>query len=151
MLAVDPPRGWQLVDVRELWQSRELVYFLIWRDVKVRYKQTLLGAAWAVLQPAMMMVVFSIFFGRMAGVSSGNLPYPIFVYCGLLPWQLFAYALTPSFDEFLEVQSELLLKMLDAVERSGTGLAVPVRELVGSSRGVREDASAPSSTDGRSG
>src|SRR5262245_43554591 len=73
---IEPPRGWQLVNVRELWQFRELVFFLTWRDVKVRYKQTLLGAAWAVLQPLLMMAVFTIFFSRMAGVSSGDLPYP---------------------------------------------------------------------------
>src|SRR5947209_20539021 len=83
---IRPPRGWQLINVRELWRFRELLYFLTWRDVKVRYKQTILGAAWAVLQPAMMMVVFTIFFGRMAGVPSGDLPYPLFVYAGLLRW-----------------------------------------------------------------
>src|SRR5437588_272454 len=83
---IRPSRGWQLINVRELWRFRELLYFLTWRDVKVRYKQTMLGAAWAVLQPLMMMVVFTLFFSRMAGVSSGNLPYPLFVYAGLLPW-----------------------------------------------------------------
>ena len=91
---IEPPRGWQLVDVRELWRYRELVFFLCWRDVKVRYKQTVLGAAWAVLQPAMMMVVFSIFFGRLARMSSGDLPYPLFVLAGLLPWTFFSSALT---------------------------------------------------------
>lgn len=85
-------RGWQLINIRELWQSRELIYFLIWRDVKVRYKQTFLGAAWAVLQPATMMVVFTLVFARMAGVSSGRWPYPVFVYAGLLPWTFFATA-----------------------------------------------------------
>src|SRR5262249_56492751 len=71
---IRPPRGWQLINLGELWRFRELVYFLIWRDVKVRYKQTVLGAAWAILQPALMMVVFTIFFSRMAKVPSGNLP-----------------------------------------------------------------------------
>jgi lipopolysaccharide transport system permease protein len=85
-----PPSGWQLINVRELWKFRELLGFLIWRDVKVRYKQTLLGAAWAVLQPAMMMVVFTVFFSRMAKVPAGDLPYPLFVYAGLLPWTFFA-------------------------------------------------------------
>jgi lipopolysaccharide transport system permease protein len=93
---IDPPTGWQLVNVRELWQFRELVYFLTWRDVKVRYKQTLLGAAWAILQPLLMMVVFTIFFGRMAGVPSGDLPYPLFAYAGLLPWTFFATAITAA-------------------------------------------------------
>jgi lipopolysaccharide transport system permease protein len=82
-----------LINVRELWQFRELIYFLTWRDVKVRYKQTLLGAAWAILQPLLMMVIFTIFFGRMAGVSSGGLPYPLFAYAGLLPWTFFATAI----------------------------------------------------------
>ena len=90
---IRPATGWQLLNVRELWQYRELLYFLTWRDVKVRYKQTLLGAAWAVLQPALMMVVFTIFFGRMANVPTGGLPYPIFVFAGLLPWTFFATAI----------------------------------------------------------
>jgi len=91
-----PSQGWQLINVRELWQFRELVYFLTWRDVKVRYKQTLLGAAWAILQPLLMMVVFTIFFGRMAGVSSGGVDYPLFAYAGLLPWTFFATAIAAA-------------------------------------------------------
>jgi len=87
---IQPPRGWQLINVAEMWKFRELLAFLVWRDVKVRYKQTLLGAAWAVLQPAMMMVVFNVFFARMAKVPAGDLPYPLFVYTGLLPWSFFA-------------------------------------------------------------
>src|ERR1700731_394244 len=89
---IEPPRRWQLINFRELWQFRELVFFLAWRDVKVRYKQTVLGAAWAILQPAMMMVVFTIFFGRLAGMSSGETPYPLFVLAGLLPWFFFSTA-----------------------------------------------------------
>jgi lipopolysaccharide transport system permease protein len=89
---ITPPTGRALVDVGELWRFRDLLYFLTWRDVKVRYKQTVLGAAWAVLQPAMMMVVFTMFFARMAGASSGDVPYPLFVYAGLLPWTFFATA-----------------------------------------------------------
>ncbi|MFO0966061.1 MAG: ABC transporter permease [Gemmataceae bacterium] len=88
-----PPRGWQLINFRELWQFRDLLYFLTWRDVKIRYKQTVLGAAWAVLQPALMMVVFTIFFGRLAAVDTGDVPYPLFVYAGLLPWTFFATAI----------------------------------------------------------
>lgn len=91
-----PPCGWQLINVRELWRFRELLFFLAWRDVKVRYKQTLLGAAWAVLQPALMMVVFTIFFSRLAGVKSGNVPYMVFAYAGLLPWTFFATAITSA-------------------------------------------------------
>ena len=89
---IRPPTGWQLLNLRELWEFRDLLYFLVWRDVKVRYKQTLLGAAWAVLQPLLMMVVFTIFFGRLASVSSAGLPYPLFAYAGLLPWFFFAGA-----------------------------------------------------------
>ena len=88
-----PSQGWQLINIRELWQFRELVFFLTWRDVKVRYKQTLLGAAWAILQPLLMMVIFTIFFGRLAGVPSGGVPYPLFAYAGLLPWTFFATAI----------------------------------------------------------
>src|SRR4029077_10034901 len=87
---------WQPINVRELWQYRELIYFLIWRDVKVRYKQTLLGADWAVSQPALMMMDFTFFFGRMAGVPSGDLPYPLFVFAGLLPWTFFATAIASA-------------------------------------------------------
>ena len=90
---IRPPRGWQLLNVRELWQYRELLYFLAWRDVKVRYKQTLLGAAWAILQPLLMMAVFSVFFGRLARVDSGGVPYPLFAFAGLLPWTFFATAI----------------------------------------------------------
>jgi lipopolysaccharide transport system permease protein len=102
-----PPVGWQPVNLRELWQFRELLYFLTWRDVKVRYKQTALGAAWAVLQPAMMMVVFTVFFSRMAGLSSGNLPYPVFCYMGLLPWTFFATAVANAGNSV--VNSERLI------------------------------------------
>jgi homopolymeric O-antigen transport system permease protein len=90
---IEPPQRWQLINAKELWQYRELLGFLTWRDVKVRYKQTLLGASWAILQPAMMMIVFTVFFGRMAQVPTGDVPYPLFVYAGLLPWTFFATAI----------------------------------------------------------
>jgi lipopolysaccharide transport system permease protein len=93
---IEPRRGWRSIDVPELWRYRELLGFLVWRDVKVRYKQTVLGAAWAILQPLMTMIVFSIFFARMAGVSSGSLPYPIFAFAGLLPWTFFANAVASA-------------------------------------------------------
>jgi lipopolysaccharide transport system permease protein len=93
---LEPPRGWQGVNLREIWLFRDLLYFLIWRDVKVRYKQTVLGAAWAVLQPFLMMIVFTLFFGRLAGVSSGDLPYPVFAFAGLLPWTFFATAIASA-------------------------------------------------------
>jgi len=90
---IEPSRGWQLINGRELWRYRELVCFLIWRDVKVRYKQTIFGAAWAVFQPLLMMVVFTLFFNCMAGVSCGDLPYPLFAFAGFVPWTFFASAI----------------------------------------------------------
>jgi lipopolysaccharide transport system permease protein len=104
---IAPPRGWQLIDVAELWRFRELIAMLAWRDIKVRYKQTFLGAAWAVLQPAMMMVVFTIFFNQIAKVPTGKLPsgepipYPVFVLAGLLPWTFFAAAVTNASNSVL--------------------------------------------------
>lgn len=92
----EPVSGWRLVDTKELWKFRELLWFFAWRDVKVRYKQTALGAVWAVLQPFMMMVVFTIFFNRVAGIKSGEIPYPVFVYSGLVLWQLFASSLSAA-------------------------------------------------------
>ena len=94
MVMIRPSSGWAPLSLRDLWSYRELLYFLTWRDVKVRYKQTVLGASWAVIQPLFMMVVFSIFFGGFAKMPSDGLPYPVFAYCGLLPWQLFSTALT---------------------------------------------------------
>jgi lipopolysaccharide transport system permease protein len=93
---VTPSQGWSLPKFASLWEYRELLYFLIWRDVKVRYKQTALGILWAVLQPFMTMVVFTIFFGKLGQFPSDGVPYPIFAYTALLPWQLFAGSLTAS-------------------------------------------------------
>jgi len=92
-ILIRPSRGWVALNLRDLWLYRELLYFLTWRDIKVRYKQTVLGAAWAILQPFFTMVVFSIFFGRLAQVPSDGIPYPIFAYCALVPWSYFAGAL----------------------------------------------------------
>jgi lipopolysaccharide transport system permease protein len=88
--------GWHLAELMELWRYRELLYFLTWRDVKVRYKQTVLGAAWAILQPLATMMVFSVFFGRLAKMPSAGLPYSLFVLAGLLPWTFFANAVTSA-------------------------------------------------------
>src|SRR3989338_10712636 len=90
---ISPSRGWISLKLSELWEYRELLYFLTWRDIKVRYKQTVIGAAWAIIQPFFAMVVFSIFFGQLAKIPSDGIPYPIFTYCALLTWQLFAHAL----------------------------------------------------------
>ncbi|CAN5632091.1 ABC transporter permease [soil metagenome] len=84
-----PPTAWPGINFAELWKYRELLFFLVWRDVKVRYKQTILGAAWAILQPLMMMVVFTVFFNRLAGIDTGGLPAPLFNLAGLLPWFFF--------------------------------------------------------------
>ena len=96
VLVIKPTYGWVSLGLHSVWEHRELLYFLTWRDIKVRYKQTVLGITWAVLQPFLLMVVFSVFFGRLAKVPSDGFPYPLFTFCGLLPWQLFAHALTES-------------------------------------------------------
>ncbi len=93
---VTPSRGWVSLKLGEIWEYRELLYFFIWRDVKVRYKQTALGVSWAILQPFLTMVIFSLFFGRLAGVPSDGVPYPIFAYTALLPWTFFAHGVTLS-------------------------------------------------------
>jgi len=102
---IDPSTRWPALGLRELWEYRELLYFLTWRDIKVRYKQTALGAAWAIIQPFFLMVVFSLFFGRLAGVPSDGVPYPVFSFCGLLPWQLFANSLTQSSNSLVGNQN----------------------------------------------
>src|SRR5512134_2544846 len=89
-------QGWVSLPWRELWAYRELLYFLVWRDVKVRYKQTAIGAAWAILQPLMTMVVFSVLFGKLMNVPTGGAPYPVFAYVALLPWTFFAGAVSRS-------------------------------------------------------
>jgi lipopolysaccharide transport system permease protein len=93
---IQPRRRLRVLDLRSLWEYRELLYFFGWRDIKVRYKQTVLGATWALLQPFLTMVIFSVIFGRFAKMPSEGVPYPIFAYCGLLPWQLFSFALSES-------------------------------------------------------
>ena len=95
-LVIEPRPGWRAFDLGELWAYRELLYFLVWRDIKVRYKQTVLGAAWAILQPLATAAVFTLFFGRLARIGSDGLPYPLFSYAGLLVWTFFAQGLTQS-------------------------------------------------------
>lgn len=94
LVVFEPSKGWRSLELKELWKYRELLYFLTWRDVKVRYKQTTLGVAWTVIQPLMTMVIFSLIFGQLAKLPSEGVPYPIFSYAALLPWQLFSGALT---------------------------------------------------------
>jgi lipopolysaccharide transport system permease protein len=94
VVRIAPPRGWFELRFRELWEYRELLYFFVWRDVKVRYKQTVIGVAWVILQPLMTMGVFTIFFGRLAKLPSQGLPYPVFYFAALVPWAYFAQALS---------------------------------------------------------
>jgi lipopolysaccharide transport system permease protein len=101
-LIIEPPPGWRLLDLRELWHYRDLLYFLIWRDLKVRYKQTAIGAAWAVLQPFVTVVVFSIVFDRLVNVPSEGVPYPVFSYVALLPWTFFATALARAGNSLVQ-------------------------------------------------
>jgi len=96
LIVIEPSRGWVPIRLRELWEYRELLYFLTWRDIKVRYKQTVLGAAWAIIQPFFTMVVFSLFFGSLANMPSDGIPYPIFSYAALVPWTFFAHGLSQS-------------------------------------------------------
>jgi lipopolysaccharide transport system permease protein len=93
VVRIEAHRAWLALDLGELWAYRELLYFFVWRDIKVRYKQTVIGAAWAILQPVLTMLVFSLFFGKLARIPSQGLPYPIFYYCALLPWMYFSTAI----------------------------------------------------------
>jgi lipopolysaccharide transport system permease protein len=105
VFVIEPSPPWRLVSARDIAEYRDLLYFLVWRDIKVRYKQTVLGAAWAVLQPSMTMVVFAIFFGHLAKLPSDGFPYPVFAYCALVPWQFFANALVQSSNSVVTNQS----------------------------------------------
>src|SRR5580700_2837597 len=105
ILRITPPGRWWALPLDELWDYRELLYFFVWRDIKVRYKQTAIGAAWAVLQPLLTMLVFSLFFGRLAHIPSDGLPYPIFYYTALLPWTYFASALQGATSTVVDNQN----------------------------------------------
>ena len=107
-LRIQPSKGWVSLNLGELWVYRELLYFLTWRDIKVRYKQTVLGAAWAIVQPFMTMVIFSLFFGQLANIPSDGLPYPIFSYAALVPWTFFASSLSQGSNSL--VSSANLIK-----------------------------------------
>jgi len=107
---IKPSRGWVPLRLRDLWEYRELLYFLTWRDIKVRYKQTVLGATWAIIQPVFTMVVFSLFFGRLAKIPSDGIPYPIFAYAALVPWTFFANGLSQSSNSLVG-SAELITKV----------------------------------------
>jgi lipopolysaccharide transport system permease protein len=100
-LRIQPSKGWVALQLKDLWEYRELLYFFIWRDIKVRYKQTALGAAWAVIQPLFTMLIFSLFFGRLAKVPSDGIPYPLFAFTALVPWAFFAQGLSQSADSLV--------------------------------------------------
>src|SRR5512136_1615382 len=104
VVRINARRGWLALDLPELWAYRELLYFFIWRDIKVRYKQTAIGAGWAIIQPLFTMVIFSLFFGLLAGIPSEGLPYPVFYYCALLPWMYFAGALNNATNSIVDNQ-----------------------------------------------
>src|SRR5688572_27405160 len=102
---LEPPSGWLSLRFGEWWNFRELLFFLAWRDIRVRYKQTSLGVAWAIIQPLVTMVLFSVIFGRLANLPSDGIPYPIFSYTGLLPWQLFSRAISDASASLLSNQN----------------------------------------------
>jgi lipopolysaccharide transport system permease protein len=106
-VVIQPPTGWRLLDMGELWRYRELVYFLLWRELKVRYKQTVIGGAWAVLQPLGMMVVFSLVFSSLLHVPSESVAYPVFSYVALLPWTFFSTAITRAANSLVQDPSLL--------------------------------------------
>ena len=101
-IIIEPSRGWFNLKLKAVWRYRELLYFLVWRDVKVRYKQTALGVAWVLLQPLISMLVYSGIFGVLLSVPTGGIPYPLFVLSGLLPWQYFAGSLTKSSNSLID-------------------------------------------------
>jgi lipopolysaccharide transport system permease protein len=107
---IEPSRGWVSLQLKDLWEYRELLYFLTWRDIKVRYKQTALGAAWAIIQPLLTMLVFSLFFGRLAKIPSDGIPYPLFTLAALVPWTFFANGLTQSANSLVG-SSNLITKV----------------------------------------
>lgn len=110
LIVIEPKRSYFGINLRELWNYHELLYFLAWRDIKVRYKQTILGVLWAILQPLLMMLLFSLFFGKLAGLPSDGVPYPLFAFAGLLPWTFFASAATTSGNSIVN-SSNLITKV----------------------------------------
>ena len=126
LVTIEPSRSWVALNLRDLWHYRDLLYILTQRDVKVRYKQTILGAAWAIIQPLLTMLIFTVFFGNLAGLSSDNVPYPLFAYAGLLPWTFFSNALTSSGNSLVG-NSNLITKvyfprMVIPIAAVGSGL-----------------------------
>src|SRR3989344_1699075 len=136
-ITIKPQKGWIGVNTKELWLYRELFYIFVWRDIKVRYKQTAIGILWAILQPFLMMVIFSVFFGKLAKIPSGNIPYPVFVFAGLLFWNYFSTSVSSASNSLVEHEnmikkiyfprlilpfSSSLTPMVDFCIASGIGL-----------------------------
>jgi lipopolysaccharide transport system permease protein len=121
---IEPSRGWIALKLSELWEYRELLYFLVWRDIKVRYKQSVLGGAWAIIQPLFTMVIFSIFFGKLAKMPSDGIPYPIFSYAALVPWSFFANGLSQASNSL--VGSSNLIKKVYFPR-----MAIPIASVLG--------------------
>src|SRR5690606_15352965 len=109
-VVIQPVNGWAALNLREMWNYRELLFFLTWRDIKVRYKNTIFGGSWSIIQPFFTMVVFSLFFGRLAQIPSDGIPYPIFSYAALVPWTFFQNGLTQS-SQSLVASSKLITKV----------------------------------------
>jgi lipopolysaccharide transport system permease protein len=124
VIRIEPSKGWVSLKHRELWEYRELLYFLIWRDIKVRYKQTVLGASWAIIQPFFTMIVFSLFFGKLAKIPSDGVPYPLFSYTALVPWAFFANGLNQASNSLVS-GSNLIKKVYFP------RLAMPIASVLG--------------------
>jgi len=136
---IEPSKGWIGINFRELWKYRELLFFLTWRDIKVRYKQTILGASWAILQPLFTMVIFSVFFGRLAKMPSDGIPYPIFSYAALVPWQFFANGMSQSSNSLVasanlikKVYFPRLVVPVSAVLSGGVDFLIAFRGVISS-------------------
>lgn len=110
LIIIKPQKGWLRIGFKELWDYRELAYFFVWRDIKIRYKQTIIGALWAIFQPLATMLIFTIFFGKFAKIPSDNIPYPIFVYVGLLLWNYFSFGLSHA-SESMVANSSIIQKI----------------------------------------
>lgn len=122
-LRIQPTKGWVSLKFHELWDYRELFYFLVWRDIKVRYKQTALGMAWAIIQPIFTVIIFSVFFGRLAKIPSDGIPYPLFSFAALVPWTFFSYGLNQSSNSLVG-SANLITKVYFP------RLAVPIASIV---------------------
>jgi lipopolysaccharide transport system permease protein len=126
---IRPKRGWAALDLQDIWSHRELLFFLSWREVRIRYAQTLLGVVWAILQPLMNTIVFTILFGKLAGVASDGLPYALWSYCGLLPWMYFAQSLQLSTGSLVTHQALITKVYFPRILVPASGVLVPLLDM----------------------